>query len=153
MRSKLSAITAFTPKSKLPLAAQSLDDPDPYSFPARIIVGTPSSLDRNGLGISVGTSYFTTPDEQFSFLLSFTGAYERLNLEDSNGFETDVNSLQFQLAPGINYFVSQNFALRASFGLLSYYHQTYDDNTFGDFKRFDFNLNLSNIAISAVFKL
>src|ERR1035438_1831508 len=36
MRSKLSAITAFTPSSITPLAAQSRDDPEPYSFPARI---------------------------------------------------------------------------------------------------------------------
>ena len=36
--SKLSAITALTPKSLVPLAAQSLDDPVPYSLPAIITV-------------------------------------------------------------------------------------------------------------------
>ncbi|CFN64333.1 Uncharacterised protein [Bordetella pertussis] len=33
MRSKLRAITAFTPSSCVPLAAQSRDDPVPYSSP------------------------------------------------------------------------------------------------------------------------
>ena len=34
MRSKLSAMTARTPKSRGPFAAQSRLDPDPYIFPA-----------------------------------------------------------------------------------------------------------------------
>ena len=38
------AITAFTPYKYGPLAAQSLDDPDPYSFPAKIIVSKPSCI-------------------------------------------------------------------------------------------------------------
>ena len=43
IRSKLSAMTARTPSSAVPLAAQSRDDPDPYSFPARITRGTSSA--------------------------------------------------------------------------------------------------------------
>ena len=42
MRSKLSAITARTPSSSVPLAAQSRDDPEPYSLPPSTISGTPS---------------------------------------------------------------------------------------------------------------
>ena len=43
MRSKLSAITAFTPSRLVPLAAQSRDEPVPYSLPATITSGVPSS--------------------------------------------------------------------------------------------------------------
>ena len=43
MRSKLSAITAFTPSSITPLAAQSRDEPEPYSLPARISSPTSSA--------------------------------------------------------------------------------------------------------------
>ena len=39
MRSKLSAITARTPSSRVPLAAQSRDEPEPYSLPASTISG------------------------------------------------------------------------------------------------------------------
>ena len=42
MRSKLSAITARTPSSRVPFAAQSRDEPVPYSLPAKITSGTPS---------------------------------------------------------------------------------------------------------------
>mmetsp|Transcript_14449 Transcript_14449/g.26144 ORF Transcript_14449/g.26144 Transcript_14449/m.26144 type:complete len:216 (-) Transcript_14449:2029-2676(-) len=44
MRSKLSAITALTPCRYGPLAAQSRDDPLPYSLPARMIRECPSAL-------------------------------------------------------------------------------------------------------------
>ena len=46
MRSKLSAITARTPSSAVPFAAQSRDEPEPYSLPARTTSGTPSSAYR-----------------------------------------------------------------------------------------------------------
>ena len=44
MRSKLSAITARTPSSLVPFAAQSRDEPLPYSTPAKTTSGTPSAL-------------------------------------------------------------------------------------------------------------
>ena len=43
MRSKLSAITAARPSRFVPLAAQSRDEPEPYSLPARTTSGVPSS--------------------------------------------------------------------------------------------------------------
>ena len=43
MRSYDSAITARTPSSAVPLAAQSRDEPEPYSLPARTTSGTPAS--------------------------------------------------------------------------------------------------------------
>ena len=47
IRSKLSAITARTPRSRVPLAAQSRDDPVPYSLPATTTRGLPSALYRS----------------------------------------------------------------------------------------------------------
>jgi len=43
MRSKLLAITARTPKSNVPFAAQSRDEPVPYSAPAITTSGVPSA--------------------------------------------------------------------------------------------------------------
>ena len=48
MRSKLSAMTARTPSSRVPLAAQSRDEPVPYSLPAKTTSGTPSALVAHG---------------------------------------------------------------------------------------------------------
>ena len=44
MRSKLSVMTAFTPSSMVPLAAQSREEPVPYSLPPNTTSGTPSFL-------------------------------------------------------------------------------------------------------------
>ena len=44
MRSKLCAITARTPSSTVPFAAQSRDEPVPYSLPANTTSGTFSCL-------------------------------------------------------------------------------------------------------------
>ena len=43
MRSNERAITAFTPSSWVPLAAQSRDEPVPYSSPPNTMVGMPSA--------------------------------------------------------------------------------------------------------------
>ena len=42
IRSKLSAMTARTPRSAVPFAAQSREEPDPYSLPAKITSGMPA---------------------------------------------------------------------------------------------------------------
>ena len=42
IRSKDSAITARTPSSVVPLAAQSRDEPDPYSLPPSTTSGMPA---------------------------------------------------------------------------------------------------------------
>jgi hypothetical protein len=44
MRSKVSAITAFTPSRLVPFAAQSREDPVPYSLPAITTSGTPAAM-------------------------------------------------------------------------------------------------------------
>jgi hypothetical protein len=44
IRSKLRAITAFTPSSCVPLAAQSRDEPVPYSSPPNTTVCVPSAM-------------------------------------------------------------------------------------------------------------
>lgn len=115
---------------------------------------TPSTLDQNALGLQLGTSYFVTPENQFSFLFSLNGSYQRYRQKFSN----DVDELKseqwsFTFAPGINYFVSDNFALRASLGVLSYFTADRIDAPSDSFNRFDFNLNLSNVAISAILRL
>ena len=48
MRSKLSAITARTPRRAGPLAAQSREDPEPYSLPAMTTSGTSFGLVADG---------------------------------------------------------------------------------------------------------
>ena len=58
MRSKLSAMTAFTPSSSVPFAAQSRDEPEPYSLPgedeqrhALLLVAHRRVVDRHLLAV------------------------------------------------------------------------------------------------------
>ena len=44
MRSKLFATTALTPRSCVPFAAQSRDEPVPYSSPPKTTVGVPAAM-------------------------------------------------------------------------------------------------------------
>ena len=55
MRSKLSAMTARTPSSFGPLAAQSREEPEPYSLPARMMSGTPSAYFTLASKIDIGS--------------------------------------------------------------------------------------------------
>ncbi len=48
MRSKLSVMTAFTPSSMVPLAAQSRDEPVPYSLPPKTTSGRALGLVEHG---------------------------------------------------------------------------------------------------------
>ena len=50
MRSKLSAMTAFTPSSIVPFAAQSRELPVPYSLPAMTTSGVPLPVALKRIG-------------------------------------------------------------------------------------------------------
>jgi len=112
-----------------------------------------SDLDTNGLGIGLGTSYFFTPKRQFSFLLNLSGFYQRFNALDIVRNEIDFNRTTFQFSPGLNYFISENFALQATFGFLSYTSSSSNDQVASDLSQFAVGLNLSNVNFGILFKL
>ena len=60
MRSKLWAITALTPSSAVPFAAQSRELPVPYSWPAMTMSGTPLSqaINADTVGLVLGKTEF-----------------------------------------------------------------------------------------------
>jgi hypothetical protein len=74
IRSYDSAITALTPSRFGPFAAQSRDDPEPYSLPARTIVGVPSARYRSAaskivISSPLGTCTVHVPSEPGTSLL------------------------------------------------------------------------------------
>jgi len=108
---------------------------------------------RTSFGGTLGASYFFTPQNQFSFLLNLNTSYEKVNYESDTGTDVDLNQFGAAFSPGINYFVSERIALQVRFGAISYISVSNEDILFSDIKRFEFDLDLSNLGFGAIFKL
>jgi outer membrane protein len=103
--------------------------------------------------------YYTTPASKFSFFgqLGFNyNSYDSEYYVDNSGNlalgDSKGNGFDVMLSPGVNYFVSNNFALEASFGALGYettkpdYSGAEATNTFG------LNVDMSTIKLGLVYK-
>src|SRR5690606_25978116 len=72
------------------------------------------------VGAGLGATYFFTPTNQFSFTLGAGLAYINDTNKPEGGPESEYNSFGVAIAPGLNYFISDKFALRASIAALSF---------------------------------
>ncbi|MEM5566220.1 OmpW family outer membrane protein [Psychroserpens sp. AS72] len=108
---------------------------------------------QSQFGAGLGATYFFTPSEQFSFTLGAGVAYVS-SKEEEAGFDDDykVNTLGFAVAPGVNYFVSDCIALRASIGALSYTSSKADVDGAEALNTFALNLDLSDINFGITYK-
>ncbi|WP_452596471.1 outer membrane beta-barrel protein [Pontimicrobium sp. MEBiC01747] len=107
----------------------------------------------NTFGGSLGATYFFTPADQFSFTLGAGVAYNSTKVElDGATNDTKVNAFAVAVAPGVNYFVSNCFALRASIGALSYTSAKADVDGAEAANNFGLNLDLSDINFGITYK-
>jgi len=120
-----------------------------------LLVGTSTDEDddkSSNFGAGLGATYFFTPASQFSFTVGAGVAYSTFKFEPDGGDEFKSNAFGVVVAPGVNYFISDDFALRASIGALSYTSDKADvdgaeaENTFG------LNLDLSDINFGIIYK-
>ena len=95
--------------------------------------------------------YFWTPASQFSLSLGANLSYMSNKLEAGGGSVTG-KTMSFNIPLGMNYFVSNDFALTSSWGGFGY---SSDDNYGGSEKTTGFNLNLdlSSIKFGLLYKL
>ena len=116
--------------------------------------GAPGAEDfkTTGFGIAAGAKYFWTPASQFSLSLGARLSY--MSEKEDNGF-TDSTSkvIGLNIPLGINYFVSNDFALTAEWGGFGY--SSDDNGGDGAEKTNSFNLgvNLSSINFGLLYKL
>jgi opacity protein-like surface antigen len=108
--------------------------------------GFADTADNSMFGFGVYGRYYFTPANDFSLFAQLGVGYatgeDKINNMDVDGFGVEF-------APGINYFVSEHFALQATWGVLSY--TTMDiDGTSSD--SFNFGVNLSDINFGLVYK-
>ena len=108
---------------------------------------------NSNFGASLGATYFFTPSNQFSFTVGAGVSYVSSKSEiEGIDDESKVNSFAIAVAPGINYFISDQFALRASVGALSYSSSKADFEGAEAVNSFGLNLNLSDINFGIVYK-
>lgn len=103
-------------------------------------------------GINLGGVYFFSPEDNFSFILGADVFYSSASQEVAGVKQPDTNAFGLLVSPGVNYFISESFALRASVGTLSYYSSKIDFNGAPSTNNFSLNVNLSNINLGLTYK-
>jgi len=106
----------------------------------------------SSFGGGVSANYFFTPANQFSFTLGAGFGYTSIKEEPNGGEESKVNAFAIAVAPGLNYFVSDCIALRASIGALSYTSAKADFDGAEAVNTFGLNLDLSDINLGVTYK-
>ncbi|WP_460218714.1 outer membrane beta-barrel protein [Psychroserpens sp. MEBiC05023] len=128
---------------------------DNIALEANLIIasGEDFSEDKSStFGAGLGATYFFTPASQFSFTVGAGVAYTNTKFEPNGGDETKINSFAIAVAPGVNYFVSDCLALRASIGALSYSSAKEDTDGAEAANTFALNLDLTDINLGIVYK-
>lgn len=91
--------------------------------------------------------YYFTPASKFSVFGQLAFEYASVDFDP-----VKVNGFGFELAPGVNYFLSKNFALEASWGALSYASAKADVTGAESSTDFQLGLDLDNINLGLVYK-
>ncbi|MCD2259357.1 outer membrane beta-barrel protein [Psychroserpens luteolus] len=103
-------------------------------------------------GGGLGATYFFTPANQFSFTVGAGVSYANSKFEPNGGGESKLDVFAIAVGPGLNYFVSDCFALRASVGALSYISAKPDADGAESANSFGLNLDLSDINFGVTYK-
>ena len=109
---------------------------------------------RSGYGIAAGVKYYFTPASKFSLSIGGNVSYDSVK-EELTGVPGDLTSkvIGFNVPLGLNYFVSNDFALTADWGGFGY--SSDDNGGNGNDKTTGFNLGLdmSSLSFGLLYKL
>lgn len=109
-----------------------------------------SEVKTNAFTAGAFGQYYFTPENQFSFLLQLSALYTSFKQEQSSN-EAKGDGFIAGFAPGINYFVSDCFALQANVGVLSYQTEKIDGISESS-DGFSIGLNLTDINFGLTYK-
>ena len=118
-----------------------------------VITEETAEVKDNMLTIGAFGRWYATPANQFSFFAELGLNYNTMNSE-TEGIDEEIkaNGFEFALTPGVNYFISPNFALEASIGVLSYETSKPDFEGAESTDTFSLGVNLSQINFGLVYK-
>lgn len=97
--------------------------------------------------------YYWMPASKFSIFAELGADYRSLTEDDNiTSNEYKSNGFAIQLAPGMNYFLNNNFALEAKVGVLGYSSDKPDYTGAEATDNFNIGLNLNDITLGLVYK-
>lgn len=108
-----------------------------------------NEFETRGRGIRLGSSYYFTPANRFSFTVGLNGTYYA-NDSESNNFEAyEFNSFTLSLAPGVTYFIANNVIFSVNLGAATLYTDNNNSTTQNraEINRRTLDIDLSNVAI------
>ena len=115
--------------------------------------GDPDSVTKTtGIGLAAGVKYFWTPASKFSLSLGGNVSYASVKADFGTG-DTTSKIIGFNVPLGLHYFVSNDFALTASWGGFGY--SSNDNGGDGAEKTNSFGLavDMSTINFGLLYKL
>ena len=96
--------------------------------------------------------YYFSPTSKFSLFGELGVDYVASKFEEEGEPDDKANGFGLGLAPGVSYFISNNFALEATWGILGYRTVKPDVDNAESTNNFDFGVNLDNINLGLVYK-
>ncbi|WP_306353875.1 outer membrane beta-barrel protein [Flavobacterium sp. '19STA2R22 D10 B1'] len=103
--------------------------------------------------------YYMSPASKFSLFGELAVGFGNTKIKDitstplgSLSTESKNNGFNVGFAPGVNYFIAKNFALEATFGVLSYNSSKPDVDGAESTNKFDIGLKMSDIKLGLVYK-
>lgn len=96
--------------------------------------------------------YYFSPTSKFSLFGELGVDYVASKFEEEGEPDAKLNGFGLGLAPGVSYFISNNFALEATWGILGYRTVKPDVDNAESTNNFDFGVNLDNINLGLVYK-
>jgi len=108
---------------------------------------------RTGFSGGLFGRYYVKPANDFSLFAQLSATYSTTKTEDDNqGDDVTRNGFGLGLAPGISYFVSEHFALEATFGFLNYGTSKPDVDGADSTDTFSIGLDTSAIQLGLIYK-
>ncbi len=117
------------------------------------IIDPNATIDDKTTTLNIGAfgRYYFTPENNFSFFGELAAGISNIKREVGQA-EGKGNGWFINAAPGINYFLSYNFAIEASVGLIGYDSFKIDEENADTQSAFNIGVNLSDINLGVVYR-